>query len=99
MDLEEETSILLLSLLEKIKQVPGCVVLSAGSDGTDGPTDAAGAIADTDSFSRAAHIGLAPDFYLGNFNSYNFFEQLGDLVFTGPTLTNVMDIRLILVGN
>jgi glycerate 2-kinase len=88
-----------LSLLEKIKQVPGCVVLSAGSDGTDGPTDAAGAIADTDSFNRAAYIGLAPDFYLANFNSYNFFEQLHDLIFTGPTLTNVMDIRLVMVGN
>ena len=87
-----------LSLLEKIKQVPGCVVLSAGSDGTDGPTDAAGAIADTNSFSRAANIGLAPGFHLANFNSYHFFEQLGDLLFTGPTLTNVMDIRLILVG-
>ena len=74
------------------------VVLSAGTDGTDGPTDAAGALADGDTVSRAIGLGLAPRVALDGNDAYPFFQRLGDLVMTGPTRTNVMDVRLVLVG-
>ena len=74
------------------------VVMSAGTDGTDGPTDAAGALADGDTVSRALGLGLKPRAALDGNDAYPFFERLGDLVITGPTRTNVMDVRLILVG-
>jgi hydroxypyruvate reductase len=70
------------------------VVLSGGTDGTDGPTDAAGAIADGRTFERGPD---AHDFLDLN-DSYHYFERLGDLVKTGPTNTNVMDIRLFLIA-
>ncbi len=70
------------------------VVMSAGTDGTDGPTDAAGAIADGASLARD---GRAAEFLARN-DSYRYFAGLGDLVKTGPTNTNVMDVRLVLVG-
>lgn len=72
-------------------------VLSGGSDGEDGPTDAAGALADQDTFARAARLGLEPVSFLARHDSYRFFEATGDLVKTGLTQTNVMDVRLILV--
>ena len=74
------------------------VVFSAGTDGTDGPTDAAGAVADGRTLARAAERGLDAEAYLDENDAYNFFEPLGDLVITGPTHTNVMDLRLLLVG-
>ncbi len=74
------------------------VVFSAGTDGTDGPTDAAGAVADGLTLARAAEKGLAADTSLDDNDAYHFFEPLGDLVITGPTHTNVMDLRLLLVG-
>jgi len=74
------------------------VVLSGGTDGTDGPTDAAGAIADGDTIRRAQDLDLDAVAYLDNNDSYHFFEKLGDLIITGPTNTNVMDLRLILVS-
>jgi hydroxypyruvate reductase len=74
------------------------VVLSGGTDGTDGPTDAAGAIADGKTVSRALALGLDPVDYLARNDSYSFFDPLGDLLKTGPTNTNVMDVRLILAG-
>jgi hydroxypyruvate reductase len=70
------------------------VVFSAGTDGTDGPTDAAGAIADGGTLSRQPDAQR----YLDANDSYHYFEALGDLVKTGPTNTNVMDVRIILVG-
>jgi len=73
------------------------VVLSGGTDGTDGPTDAAGAIADGTTISRARKLGLNPDHYLHENDSYHFFEALNDLIITGPTYTNVMDLRVVLV--
>ena len=69
------------------------VVLSAGTDGTDGPTDAAGAIADGNTLARGAHARQ----HLAANDSYHFFESLGDLLITGPTNTNVMDIHIVLV--
>ena len=74
------------------------VVFSAGTDGTDGPTDAAGAVADGRSAARAAEMGLDADACLDDNDAYHFFQPLGDLVITGPTHTNVMDLRLLLVG-
>jgi len=79
----------------EIAGVPETVIFSAGTDGTDGPTDAAGAIAD------GATLRRNPDAlrYLEANDSYHYFQPLGDLVMTGPTNTNVMDVRLILVGS
>jgi hydroxypyruvate reductase len=74
------------------------VVLSAGTDGTDGPTDAAGAIADGTTVQRAKELNLDPFKYLQENDSYHFFQPLGDLILTGPTNTNVMDLRILLVG-
>jgi glycerate 2-kinase len=74
------------------------VVLSAGTDGTDGPTDAAGAIADGTTVTRAKAKGLDPLGYLRRNDSYHFLQALGDLVITGPTRTNVMDVYMVLVG-
>jgi glycerate 2-kinase len=73
------------------------VILSAGTDGTDGPTDAAGAIADGTTLARAQALGLDASAYLTNNDSYHFFQATGDLIKTGPTGTNVADIQLILV--
>lgn len=73
------------------------VVLSAGTDGSDGPTDAAGAIADGETIARANQLQLKALQFLQNNDSYHFFEPLGDLIKTGPTNTNVMDIRIILI--
>jgi glycerate 2-kinase len=70
------------------------VVFSAGTDGSDGPTDAAGAVADGDTVRRNPEARQ----FLEDNNSYRYFESLGDLVITGPTNTNVMDVRIILVG-
>jgi hydroxypyruvate reductase len=70
------------------------VVFSAGTDGTDGPTDAAGAIADGDTMRR----NLDARRYLDDNDSYHYFESLGDLVVTGPTNTNVADVRILLIG-
>ena len=74
------------------------VVLSGGTDGTDGPTDAAGAIADGSTLARAREKNLDPKDYLLRNDSYNFFQTLDDLVMTGPTRTNVMDLYMLLVG-
>ena len=74
------------------------VVLSGGTDGTDGPTDAAGAIADGTTVLRAGGKGLDPLDYLQRNDSYNFLKALSDLVITGPTRTNVMDVYMVLVA-
>ena len=81
-----------------IAGLPQTVILSAGTDGTDGPTDAAGAIADGDTCERGIAAGLHPRKALDGNDAYPFFERLGDLILTGPTKTNVMDVRLVLVG-
>jgi glycerate 2-kinase len=69
---------------------------SIGTDGIDGPTDAAGAVADSTTMARAAQQSLDPDTYLADNNAYAFFSSLGDLIITGPTTTNVGDVQLIL---
>ena len=82
----------------EIDGFPNLLVLSSGTDGTDGPTDAAGAIATGDTIRRARQRGLNPEKHLAENNSYPFFDALGCLVKTGPTGTNVMDIHLLLSG-
>ena len=73
-------------------------VLSGGTDGTDGPTDAAGAIADGQTLERASKLGLSAAQFLARNDSYRFFDAIGGLIKTGPTNTNVMDIRLMLIA-
>jgi len=77
-----------------IAGLPNVVIFSAGTDGSDGPTDAAGAIADGDTLRR----NPAAAEFLDRNDSYHYFESLNDLVITGPTNTNVMDVRIVLVG-
>lgn len=76
----------------------GAVLFSGGTDGTDGPTDAAGAIADAETIARAESAGLSAIESLKNNDSYHFFKPLGDLVMTGPTGTNVADVAFVMVG-
>ncbi|MBD3393191.1 MAG: DUF4147 domain-containing protein [Chitinivibrionales bacterium] len=78
-------------MLEEMEDV---VVASVGTDGTDGPTDAAGALVDHSSLARARGAGLDPDEALTGHNAYPLFDALGDLIKTGPTGTNVMDIQI-----
>lgn len=81
-----------------LTNTPGALVLSGGTDGTDGPTDAAGALADNTTAARAASLGLDTRAFLRNNDSYTYFDRLGDLIRTGPTGTNVIDVRLVLVS-
>ena len=75
----------------------GITILSGGTDGEDGPTDAAGAIADDAVAQAALQHHLDPQTYLHDHNSYPFFQQTGGLLLTGPTHTNVMDIRVAMI--
>lgn len=75
------------------------MIASVGTDGTDGPTDAAGAVAHGLTLKNAEKIGMDVQAYMNNNDSYHFFKALDDLIITGPTHTNVMDIRIILVDN
>jgi hydroxypyruvate reductase len=75
------------------------VVASAGTDGIDGPTTAAGACVDSSTLDRAKAAGLAPpERFLSNNDAHAFFEALGDLIITGPTDTNVGDLQIVLIG-
>ncbi|MBI4799189.1 MAG: glycerate kinase [Desulfarculus sp.] len=76
----------------------GVLLLSAGSDGTDGPTDAAGAFAHGQTVALALALGLKPRLSLERHDAYPLFQALGDLLVTGPTRTNVMDIQILLVA-
>lgn len=89
---------LALAVALGIEGAKDLVVFSAGTDGSDGPTDAAGAVADGETCARAKKTGLDPLRALDNNDSYHFFQSLGDLVKTGPTLTNVMDVTLLIAG-
>jgi len=81
----------------KIGNMNGVVVASISTDGVDGPTDAAGAIADGKTLQRAHKLKLNPRKFLAENDSYTFFNKLGDLIFTGPTGTNVCDVSVIVV--
>ena len=73
-------------------------LLSAGTDGNDGPTDAAGAFAGRGILSRALAMGISADDYLGRNDSYHFFERLDGHLKTGPTNTNVCDLQILIVA-
>ena len=75
----------------------GVCVLCGGTDGEDGPTDAAGAVVDEELARAAIAKGLDPADFLRRHDAYNFFAPLGGLVKTGPTHTNVMDLRVVLI--
>lgn len=75
----------------------GVALLSAGTDGTDGPTDAAGAFAGGTTCQKARNLGMRPLDYLLRNDSYNFFDGIDDLLKTGPTRTNVMDLICMLI--
>ncbi|HET6980324.1 MAG TPA: DUF4147 domain-containing protein [Pyrinomonadaceae bacterium] len=77
-------------------QTSHTVVLSAGTDGIDGNSPAAGAIADETTISRARALNLDAEQYLARSDSYTFFHQLNDVIVTGPTGTNVRDLRIVL---
>jgi len=76
----------------RLQNHPGITVLSAGTDGTDGPTDAAGAVVDSETIHDAISKKIDVDKHLKEFDSYSFFKKAGGHIFTGPTMTNVMDI-------
>lgn len=87
----------LLSLAIELDGVPGIAAIAADTDGIDGSEDNAGAVLVPDSLARARALGLNAKRLLASHDSYGFFSKLGDLVVTGPTLTNVNDYRAILV--
>lgn len=89
-----------LSAAPRLAGWPTPVLLaSVGTDGVDGPTDAAGAVVDRDTIARAAAAGLPPaSAFLADNDAYRFFEPLNDLIKTGPTGTNVGDLQICLVG-
>lgn len=87
-----------LVVAQQLQDEAGWTLLSAGTDGIDGPTDAAGAYVDGDSVSRARTKGLDSHAALHNNDAYPFFTTLGDLFQPGPTGTNVMDIKIVLIG-
>ena len=76
---------------------PSCFA-SVATDGTDGPTDAAGGLVDPGTYARAIELGLKPDQYLQANDSWSFLRATGDLIVTGPTHTNLMDLQILLVG-
>jgi hydroxypyruvate reductase len=78
---------------------PAAVLASVGTDGVDGPTDAAGAMVDSATQARARSLALRPPaMYLAENDSYAFFDQLGDLIRTGPTGTNVGDLQVVVTA-
>lgn len=89
---------LVLSTALGIAGLKTTTIVSFSTDGIDGPTDATGAVADGFTIQRAEQLGLDPSCYLENNDSYHFFKELGDLLITGPTGTNVMDVTALMVS-
>jgi len=88
---------LALAAASRLKGSEGIALASLSTDGVDGPTDAAGAVIDGKTVIRALKVGLAPEKFLAENDSYHFFSRLGDLILTGPTGTNVNDVSVIVV--
>jgi hydroxypyruvate reductase/glycerate 2-kinase len=86
---------LLTALLLQSK--PGITILSAGTDGNDGTTDVAGAVVDSDTIAEALSKNIDPGKYLSGFDSFHFFKKVGGHITTGPTMTNVMDIIVVII--
>jgi hydroxypyruvate reductase len=87
-----------LAAVPELPALGRAVLASAGTDGVDGPTDAAGALADSTTEERARRIGLDWESTLAANDAYHFFRPLGDLVVWGPTGTNVGDVQMLLVA-
>jgi hydroxypyruvate reductase/glycerate 2-kinase len=86
---------LVLHLLKELKTISHpYYIASVGTDGIDGPTDAAGAWIDQHTFDRVRRMDLDIDYFLETFDSYRFFDKIDQLIKTGPTRTNVMDLRI-----
>lgn len=88
---------LVLSAALNMSPIHRFVAASMGTDGVDGPTEAAGALIDSQTLNRAAAKELRPEYYLENNDSHSFFASLGDTIVTGPTGTNVNDIAIFLL--
>jgi glycerate 2-kinase len=80
-----------------LQDKPGITILASGTDGNDGPTHAAGAVVDSETISAARLHGVEAENYLVDFDSFHFFKKAGGHIITGPTLTNVMDIIVVIV--
>jgi glycerate 2-kinase len=78
------------------RQLSNVICLSAGTDGIDGNSPAAGALADDTTLARAQAAGLDASAFLQNSDAYTFFAKLGDALLTGPTGNNVRDVRILL---
>ena len=89
---------LALIMSKMLKDIPDVTFLSGGTDGSDGPTDAAGAVIDSMTVRNAGALKLDMEKYIENNDSYNFFKQEGGLIITGPTQTNVMDLIVTLIN-
>ncbi|MGD9158747.1 MAG: glycerate kinase [Desulfobacteraceae bacterium] len=87
----------LVSAMDISDMKENVVMLSGGTDGNDGPTDAAGGIVDPLTLKRGKTAGISAVEYFNNNDSYNYLKKTGDLLITGPTKTNVMDVRMVLV--
>lgn len=90
---------LVLAALASLEDWSGLALVSGGTDGEDGPTDAAGAIVDEEIVSTARRLGLDAKDFLRRNDAYSFFEQAGGLIKTGPTKTNVCDVRVVCTCN
>lgn len=88
---------LALSAAVLLKDNPGITILSAGTDGTDGTTDTAGAVVDSQTVYKAYMKSIDPMKYLRDFDSFHFFKKTGGHIITGPTMTNVMDIIVVII--
>lgn len=88
-----------MHMAKRISKTKNILVASVGTDGTDGPTDAAGAFVESDTYLNCMKSSIDFSGYMSDNNSYHLFEKTGTLIKTGPTNTNVMDVRIILIGN
>jgi len=86
-----------LAAAREITGLPNCWIAAVGTDGTDGPTDMAGAVVDGRTVARAMSLGIDPDEMLRRHDSYRFFKKVGGHIRTGPTGTNVNDVYLLLI--
>jgi glycerate-2-kinase len=89
---------LALAALTQLNVWQGVALVSGGTDGEDGPTDAAGAIVDEEIARQAQELQLNADSYLARNDAYHFFEKVNGLIKTGPTHTNVCDLRVVTVS-
>lgn len=94
---EEQRHKYALSASRALQGRVGVALAAVGTDGLDGPTDAAGALVDGATIVRGDQAGLSAEMFLGRNAPYEYFKPLGDLVVTGPTGTNVNDVYLLVV--